>query len=208
MPPVPEDEILLGFDARVAPAAEPWPRDRETVYQLRSTPHQPLSVDRFVWDRAVMAWESDFAWPPFWQHGTIWPSYPLMATAIVRAGLSKPPWQLALTISAQSRARDQVWWDGMLKTLRELPAGSRWQLLGYDVATASLLSGLLNCGYRPNERRRLARRFGSLLNDWHLLESRQAADEFALETQRRIVDDHGVFSALGIYRMIEPPEAK
>ena len=202
MPPVPEDEILLGFDSRSIPSLEPCSPDQEQLYRLIHVPAQALSVNRFVWARAITASKRDYAWPPFWKHGTIWPNYDRMAARLAATALPFPWWELALTISKSSYRHDEEWWDGMLGgEQRRLPKGIHWRLLGYDVATGALLSGLLACGYKPKERSDLAKRFASELNDWHLFVDRQAADEFAVATERRMAgDDHGRFFAFGMYK--------
>ena len=72
-------------------------------------------------------------------------------------------------------------------------------LLGYDVADASLLSGLMNCGYDEGERRDLAPAWQPRLNEHGLLTDPEAAMAFCRLTDER-VPEHTPFGVFALYR--------
>jgi len=83
---------------------------------------------------------------------------------------------------------------------RECPPGS--EFLGYDVADASWISGLANCGYTPDEKQQLGRIWASRLNSFGLLKSLDDATEFRQLCDAR-VPEHSPFWIYGISRLAE-----
>lgn len=83
----------------------------------------------------------------------------------------------------------------------ERPAGSH-SLLGYDVADAGRISGLMNCGY-TGEHAELQDRFARHLNRNHLFSDRERALHFRRVADRR-VPEHAPFFVYGLYRL-DPP---
>lgn len=73
--------------------------------------------------------------------------------------------------------------------------------LGYDVCDVTLLSGLLNCGYNPDDKENFAG-FASGLNEWHLFSESQLAEEFAAKSNVRIAE-HSPFGVFGVYAPAE-----
>jgi len=75
------------------------------------------------------------------------------------------------------------------------------KLLGYDVADQVMTSGLSNCGYTDEEKRRLRPTWGGLLNEHHLFDQVDLASEFRRITAER-VQEHAPFFVFGIYMLL------
>lgn len=78
------------------------------------------------------------------------------------------------------------------------PFGS--EILGYDVADASRISGLMNCEYTINEKQRLAPIWKSRLNAFGLLDTLPDAVEFRDVCNARI-PEHSPFWVYGISQL-------
>jgi hypothetical protein len=76
------------------------------------------------------------------------------------------------------------------------------EFLGFDVADAGHISGLCNCGYKPQEKSRLAKRWGKRLNKYGLLRSLSDATKFKEMSDRR-VPEHAPFWVYGVSRLPE-----
>ncbi len=72
-----------------------------------------------------------------------------------------------------------------------------WTLMGFDVCDAGLISGLMNCGYTPQESSLWRPRWAHKLNDWHLFGSIRDACAFALDSDTR-VPEHAPFRPVGV----------
>ena len=81
-----------------------------------------------------------------------------------------------------------------------LPAQSHF--LGFDVADASHLSGLCNCGYKTEQKKELSVRWAKRLNDFGLLQSLEDALEFREMTDKRVAE-HAPFWIYGLSRLPE-----
>ncbi len=82
-----------------------------------------------------------------------------------------------------------------------------WCLLGYDVCDESMLSGLMDCAYFPEEAERLGRLWSSRLNRWHLIEKEHDAEEFRVLTDTR-VPEHAPFHVVALLTRDVPAEGK
>lgn len=80
----------------------------------------------------------------------------------------------------------------------EVPAGS--ELLGFDVADASGISGLTNCGYTPEDKGQLQSKWVGRLNDFGLLNTYEDALEFRDVSDKR-VEEHAPFWIYSICRL-------
>jgi hypothetical protein len=76
------------------------------------------------------------------------------------------------------------------------------EFLGFDVADAGHISGLSNCGYKQEEKDRLAEQWGKRLNKHGLLPSLGDAVEFREMTNAR-VPEHAPFWIFGMHRLAE-----
>jgi hypothetical protein len=88
--------------------------------------------------------------------------------------------------------------------IRPGAAAGRRDPLGYDVADYNLLSGLTNCGYKPDEAASLAPVWVPRLNQWHLFDNPGEATAYAAVMADR-VPEHAPFYAYGIYQLDWPP---
>jgi len=73
-----------------------------------------------------------------------------------------------------------------------------WVPVGYDVCDATLLSGLLNCGYGGPDERLEALRWLPFLNQQHLFRTSGEAASFAAATDQR-VPEHAPFHVFRLY---------
>jgi hypothetical protein len=86
---------------------------------------------------------------------------------------------------------------------RDVPAVRSVDTQGYDVADYWMLSGLTNCGYKPEEEEEAASPapvWGPRLNDWHLFADPDDAETFADVMDKR-VPEHAPFYAFGLYQL-------
>jgi hypothetical protein len=80
----------------------------------------------------------------------------------------------------------------------ECPNGC--EFLGYDVADASRISGLVNCGYTDLDRQQLEQVWSSRLNSYGLLKTLEDAVEFRQVCDKRVAE-HAPFWIFGISKL-------
>jgi hypothetical protein len=182
-------EATLGFDLRSIVSDPSWTADRRALYLLRRDVVSARSVDPMVWERSP--------------------------------GLPRPPgpmglWPNLSDLLAVARALDQssavVVRITAFEEDRESPpsadpAAGQFDLVGYDVADYGLISGLTNCGYKPEEVASLAPVWVPRLNQWHLFDDPDDADAYATITEQR-VPEHAPFFGYGIYQLRLPPSPR
>ncbi len=187
---------LVGYDLRVDPAVASlsWGPERRRQFLLRQDVAHPLSVDPMVWPSrfwqlhvppgmGVPRHVGTVAVPP----GT--PAYSSLGLwtdlACLRAFASEA------RLDAAGPALAILAWtgDAMVQSFAadEPAALDGWRSLGFDVADASLVSGLANCGY-GDERAALAVEWASRLNAHGLLETPDAAFAFRDLTDARVLE--------------------
>jgi len=83
------------------------------------------------------------------------------------------------------------------------PSECPWdsEFLGYDVADASRISGLTNCGYTDVERQQLEDFWSSRLNSYGLLKTLEDAVEFRQVCDTRVAE-HAPFWIFGISKLL------
>jgi hypothetical protein len=74
-----------------------------------------------------------------------------------------------------------------------------WTSAGFDICDELGYSGLMNCSYDPPEHGRLAARWAAQLNEHHLFDRLEHADEFRKLADLR-VPAHAPFLVLRLYR--------
>lgn len=210
-------ERLWGYDARILIAeqnADPRWADESSRrrFLLRPDIDFALSVDSNVWPtvfdynprlaaimgsvgESLIDVDNDCG-------GGLWLNLDRMKERLKRD--SKP----AIIISVAIVLHDSLLIDDVDSPLRwadpipkELSPGNT--LLGYDVANAGLLSGLLNCGYSDEELEHLVPLWRSRINRVGLIEQLRDALEFRLLTETR-TGVHGPFFVFGLYSEVAP----
>jgi hypothetical protein len=205
-------ELVLGYDARWRPhrLAPRWPTERRDRFLLRDS-DGPLSVDHLVWpsvfdygigiglpvderQRLGLAGHP----PPAWigPNVGLWDDLAALQTA--RADARNSTWLVAVTCHhphAQFTAGPVGPYVG--STAPPSPA-PHWRCLGYDVADGSLMSGLSNCGYPPDERPHLQHTWSTSLNGHHLFPDPTLAERFRVGCEARVTE-HAPFFVFGLY---------
>lgn len=195
-------ESVIGFDAREMSFSDSadWPSERRKIFLLKSDVEKPLSVDTSVWNSIFdiyevlkrprkMGWRND-TWarlPELQEH--------LRSCAEVKIGYY---WTIAITQFLDDVTRTEIGVD----VLPVMPntINPDWQLLGYDVAELTLLSSLMNMGYRIDEKRIVEEKFAESLNKYHLFTDEKVAQEFTHWSNARD-KGHGPFYIYGLYRV-------
>lgn len=168
-----------------------WEPERIAQYLLKEDLTWPLSVN----------WPSAFEEAQIQAHAWtgmplgLWASLDALRAFISTTKLPPPYWIVAVT--QVGTAEKQRWYRTNFEI--QPPALSEaWPRLGFDVADDYLLSGLMNCGYWPEERALLRQRFAGQLNTYHLFTDRAVAQTFRRLTDER-VPEHRPFNVFGLY---------
>jgi hypothetical protein len=220
------EECLLGFDARKMSAAcdEIWNKERRSRFLIRTDAEKILSTDTMVWPSAfgmpVKSYTPEGLRLPIFtegpripdelwtgMNGRLWEDLEVLNDFLEThsGALQKPYLLLAVTceVSLQRAAiedRNQKQGFGpWLGRARPDVANLGWTCLGYDVSDWSMISGLTNCGYTPDEISELNRKgWTKKLNENHLFSTIEAAHEFRRYTDLR-VKEHAPFFVYGMY---------
>ena len=216
------NQRLVRFDVRLhkdAYVSEFWGEEHRSQFLLRPEIEWPLSVDPLAWpsvfyskifrDATNLSY-GDIEVDPETDDGRYWLGLDEMKAyyeARRKTGTSGVYVAIHL-FSEQSLAGDVILYKAaggiqcglMLDNTdpSECPYGS--ELLGYDAADASGISGLANCSYTPDEKRRLGPIWASRLNFFGLLNTLDDAIEFRKLCDTR-VPEHSPFWIYGISRL-------
>jgi hypothetical protein len=191
---MPQENVLLGFDAREAGGGGEWNEQRRSDYLFRLDVTRPFSIDQRVWRPVVEVHESPYL---FWDE----------LARLQEAARERPerPWIVALGVSlsacsAQEAAAVEpfipVDRSGQPHTVDE-----RWAFLGYDVADrGGATSGLMNCGFLPghDDVEALRAAWGPKLNARHLFDDFADAVAFKDFSNHR-VPEHAPFFVNGLW---------
>jgi len=215
------NQKLMRFDVRLRKedyASSLWDRTHRNRFLLSQATDWPLSVDPLVWpsiffsniftDATKLA-SGSIEVDPIIDGGDYWLNLEQMRRYY---DANKPPNSEGVFVcfSLYSEApltgfSTPYLKDGIQYGLRlhdtipnVAPTGS--VLLGYDVADASWISGLSNCGYTADEKKELAIRWLPRLNSFGLLKDLDGAAGFREVCDRRI-PDHAPFQIFGIFQL-------
>jgi hypothetical protein len=201
----------LGLDARLPPAqylAREWTAQRRELFLLRPDIDQPLSVDRLVWP-SLFRFPGDRPDPgradapaatglSFGEVALrLWRDRDHLQTALTApGGAAAVPIRIDL-LTEGADAAHAAW--RILNVVPEplLDGSDTWAVAGHDVADASLLSGLMNCGYSQPERKALRPVWAAKLNRAGLFDSADDAFAFRAATESR-VPEHAPFFVFAI----------
>ncbi len=209
-------ERLVGFDARRPTRfhSRQWDHARRDLFLLDASVPLPLSVDTLVWPslfdtgqgigmQAGQRRELGFDGIPLPEDGGaaggLWQDLSRLRHSLA----GQPPGAegiiVAITLIAEKvapgREAAPILPDGRTASPEPDPA---WRRLGYDVADGSPISGLMNCGYTPDEVFALRGEWAARLNEHHLFDDPQHALNFASLTDAR-VPEHAPFFVYGLY---------
>jgi hypothetical protein len=212
------EELLLGFDARERPRelGTLWSAGRRAQFLLRVDIATPFSTDTLVWPSVFDIGQgiglprrererlhlAGIPAPPYTgTNAGIWEDASSMRRYLGEHGAEvRPCVQIAISwLTDASCPSPPDPYPGPYPALT-VPAtrNPRWQRLGFDIADGSLLSGLTNCGYLPEEAPPLRSTWGPRLNAHHLFGDLQDAWQFRALTDAR-VPAHAPFHVYGIY---------
>jgi len=213
------NSYLVGFDIRLAAESylnRWWDEKHRDEYLLRTDTQWPLSVDSLVWPSMFRVVKLD--------------SLPDLAPYVIDLAPGRFPDHSDL--EQLKKIRELTGQSGGIVTAFELftervPEGEfityeragityglevpvtnpaslprLTEFLGFDVADEGHISGLSNCGYKKEEKRRLGELWGKRLNRYGLLPSLGDAVEFREMTNER-VPEHAPFWIFGIHRLAE-----
>jgi len=210
---------LLSFDARemCVPSEQEWDTCRLDVALIKSDIVKPLSVDNAVWKRVI-----DVANPqsqnsilvekavPQWigSHIDLWSNLSDLQTfcAEVDGLLPKPYWIIAISIMEDldllNYLRSKADFESLIHLNEAQPSqiNDQWEFLGFDVADAGRLSGLTNCFYTEIEKTYSTKTFEPSLNQFHLFEDIEQANNFRLYSNQR-VKEHSPFFIYGLFKI-------
>jgi hypothetical protein len=184
------EEMLTGFEARELwlDPDDQWDQKRRQTFLLNENVKRPLSVDDWVWFPVYRAeLEPDERLTD--QRG-IAPNLQEVKDALAETwGTNSKPYAI---IAITELVSPDNWFGTTPSTL-----DPSWQLLGYDIMSSGI-SFLINAGYKPDEKSRLAPLLIPQLNKYHLFPTLEAAEaNFDLIRQRE--PSHGEFSINGLY---------
>ncbi len=180
--------------------SDDWSSERRKLFLLKSDVEKPLSVDTSVWNSIFhknnliqrperTGWRGN-TWARLSELLNYLPSQP--------GEESEKFWIIAITQIVDDQIRGETGID-VLPVIPDL-IGSDWQFLGYDVAELTLLSSLMNMGYRIDEKGNAEEKFAEKLNQYHLFTQEKVAQEFTRWSNSRD-KGHGPFYIYGLHRV-------
>jgi hypothetical protein len=204
--------LLLGFDSRSSKPPD-WDESRKRAFLLRLDVSSPLSIDAMVWPSVFeLHREPRPAFVGIFDD--LWMDLGALRERLTTAETLKDARVAAFgRMTAVASAEELAALETLLRgvhpdgTPGDLPASIAnpaavepgWTFLGYDVADLWGLSGLMNCGFGPEEDVEALRLYwGPKLNRWHLFDRLGDAREFK-ELSNRRVQEHAPFYVDGIW---------
>lgn len=195
-------EWVLGFDVRCDALPGTWSEEQRNTFLIRRDVTRVVSADRLI--SPSLFDEADFvAAGPEAANLALFLWLDLQELRQRRATPAAVDYRLFaftlrgddMTVAEQEECAPFLW---PTQPAHIVPS---WKLLGFDVADLALLSGLTDCGYKPEEGDSLRERYGKSLNELHLFESPGEAASFRKLTNVR-VPEHGPFFVVGVYEVV------
>ena len=200
--------LSLGFDLRLRAedyVADVWSPGHRGAFLLREDVRWPMSVDRSVWPSFLQSHYFDsnasrISNPRFVNQDTSTLENDFGMLRDVKSLSQLPGAQLGVGIGVQVLCRERKGMEPLLDVEAEaIPPGA--VVLGFDVATATPISGLSNCGYNQEELAQLRSAWGSKLNEHGLLNTLDDALQFREMTDRR-VPEHAPFHIYKLFQVV------
>jgi hypothetical protein len=207
-----DHQIVLGVDAReMWLGATAWNEERRRKFLLRLDVDKPLSIDPQVWPSVFDALDDIRPAYTGLFHG-LWDSREQLEESLKRAPLRDRRYRIvayAVVTGTLTEAERKPWDMFQVRNSQDpKPTPSTvdptWTLLGYDLADASGVSGLMNMGFVPghDDVDRLRSEWGPYLARSHLFESREWADAFRAYSNGR-VPSHAPFFVYAVWLLEE-----
>jgi hypothetical protein len=211
---------LIEFDVRVAPErirADPEDEEYRAKFLLRPDVGWPMSVDGKIWPSVFFSERGgapnefetvptdqvrEDAWPWLdlakmraWYEAHRRPGPPDVCIGVELLS-EKSLEGTSIPYERPNGGKYGLWLEPVLPA--RPPDGSI--LLGFDVADAGGISGLMNCGYTPEEIASWRPTWGPRLNDRGLLSTLEDAIAFREATDRR-VEEHAPFWVYALWQL-------
>jgi hypothetical protein len=106
--------------------------------------------------------------------------------------------QIAISWVSDSGFSDEGRFGPYLADTSPAELDPHWERLGFDVGDGSLVSGLSNCGYKPDEAQLLRPKWGTRLDDSHLFDDPPDAFQFRDAADER-VPEHAVLCVRALF---------
>lgn len=203
-PQVGAHEQIVGYDARDYrdDYGVLWPQQRREQYLYSFNVKKVLSVDTMVWPTVFAALPS-----PAPGHVSVlqdlWASAQDLKMAVSNLASREvlPPFRtVAVTLVHDGTKNAHLALDGTPGLVEPESTSSDWQLVGYDIADAFLLSALTNCGFLSgyDDVNRMRQQWAPHLNEFHLFGDLRVASAFREMSDHRLASDHAPTFVYGI----------
>jgi hypothetical protein len=213
------NQRLVQFDVRLRAddyVSSFWDQEHRNLYLLRPQTEWPLSVDPLVWPSvfyseifraATNLPYGSIEVDPSTDDGQYWLNLDQMTGHYETHKRPETQGVFVAIHLFSEKALDSNFipysFDNCALSLgetnpRECPPEG--EFLGYDVADASRMSGLANCGYTDIERKQLEQVWSSRLNSYGLLKTLEDAVEFRQVCDKRVAE-HAPFWIFGISKL-------
>jgi hypothetical protein len=199
------EERIIGYDAREFwLKLDSWSEQDRNRYLYKLDIVKPLSVDAIIWP-SVFSAERGQKPPDHVGFQGFWADFDRLRSAVTEYHDKEPSRDYRMIAAAlmldQETSKHPIPWDERIPRPKPDRRGPDWVFLGYDVADQFTLSGLMDCGFLPqvDDVPALRRRWGPLLNKFHLFDSYAAAADFRRFSDERMKDDHAPFFVFGLW---------
>src|SRR6266851_6775584 len=192
------EERIVGYDAREFWRPFDWSEENRNRFLYRLDITKPLSVDVLIWQSIFT---SEGRSLPIKQFGfqSFWSDFTLLRKAVTIAHTEQPLREYrmiaAILMLGDYSKTHRINWDDRVPPVTPDQRGKNWKFIGYDVADQWALSGLSDCGFVPghDDIAALRKRWGPLLNKWHLFDGLDIAIDFKHMSDERMKNDHATF---------------
>jgi hypothetical protein len=198
------EERIVGYDAKEFWRPFDWSEEKRNRFLYRLDITKPLSVDVLIW-QSIFTSESRSL--PIKQFGfqSFWSNLTLLRKAVTIAHTEQPlrDYRMiaAILMLGDYSKNHQITWHDRVPPVTPDQRGPDWKFIGYDVADQWALSGISDCGFVPgyDDVPALRKRWGPLLNKWHLFDDFDRAIEFKHMSDERMKNDHAPFFVYGLW---------
>lgn len=197
------EEHIVGYDAKEFWRPFDWSEANRNRFLYRLDITKPLSVDVLIWPSIFTSESRPPLIKPF-GFQSFWSDFFLLRKTVTIAHTEQPFREYrmiaAILVLGDYVKTPQITWHDRVPPVTPDQRGPDWKFIGYDVADQWALSGLSDCGFVPgrDDVAALRRRWGPLLNKWHLFDDLEIAIEFKHMSDQRM-NDHAPFFVYGLW---------